>query len=111
MPRLRAQELMQAPAAEPSAVVAQRVWAARARCRQRTGRIAAELDGEALHRACPLSTEARRILEQATEALGLSPRGHVRLLRVARTIADLAGYETIEAGPVAEAVGLRRALS
>ncbi|MFP4648782.1 MAG: hypothetical protein ACLFMS_06215 [Halorhodospira sp.] len=108
---MRAQELMQAPAAEPSPVVAQRVWVARERFCQRSGRIAAELDGEALHRACPLSTEARRILEQATEALSLSPCGHVRLPRVARTIADLAGYETIEAGPVAEAVGLRRALS
>ncbi|MBK1727716.1 hypothetical protein CKO13_11995 [Halorhodospira neutriphila] len=64
-----------------------------------------------MHRACPLSREAAATLERATEALGLSPRGHHRLLRVARAIADLAGAETLDEAAVAEAVGLRRRLT
>ncbi|ABM63167.1 YifB family Mg chelatase-like AAA ATPase [Halorhodospira halophila] len=110
VPRLSARELTAAPAAEATEQVAERVARARERRRERSGRIAAELSGEVLHAACPLEPEAEATLERATEVIGLSPRGHHRLLRVARTIADLEGMDAIDARYVAEAVGLRRGL-
>ncbi|MCG5540818.1 MULTISPECIES: YifB family Mg chelatase-like AAA ATPase [unclassified Halorhodospira] len=110
VPRLSARELTAAPAAEPSGVVAERVARARERRRQRSGVIAAELAGEALESACALAPEAEATLERATEVIGLSPRGHHRLLRVARTLADLDEVDPIEGRHVAEAVGLRRGL-
>ncbi len=108
VPRLSARELSGAPAAEASAAVAVRVARARERRRQRSGVIAAELSGEALEAACTLEPQARATLERATEVIGLSPRGHHRLLRVARTLADLDEAERIAERHVAEAVGLRR---
>ncbi len=111
VPQLSARELSEAPAAEASAAVAERVRCARERSQARSGRIAGDLDGDALRQACPLTAEARTTLERATEAMGLSPRGHHRVLRVARTIADLAGSETVDEAAIAEAVGLRRRLA
>ena len=110
VPRLSARELAAAPTAEPTCEVAARVEAARERRRERSGVIAAELTGEALASACPLAPDAESWLERAMEAMRLSPRGYHRVLRLARTVADLRGAETIEASDVAEAVGLRRGL-
>ncbi|MBK1734207.1 ATP-dependent protease [Halorhodospira abdelmalekii] len=110
VPRLTPQELRTAVNGEPTAVVATRVAAARQYANERYGAILADLDGEGLRAIAPLSDAAEELLAQASTTLGLSPRGHYRLLRVARAIADLAAEETIGVDHLAEAVGLRRGL-
>ncbi len=85
--------------AEPSPAILERVVAARqrqqARARAAGVRLNAELQGRTVWRQCRPDNPARRLLEKAVERLGLSARGYDRVLKVARTIADLAGVETI----------------
>lgn len=57
---------------------------------------------------CPLDNDGRELLKTAMQELGLSSRSHDRILRVARTIADLGGSENIKAEHVGEAIGYRR---
>lgn len=93
---------------ESSAVVAARVGAARAIQLGRAGKCNAVLTAAELARDCALSDKDRRLLERAVDALGLSARAYHRLLRVARTIADLAGDAHIAAVHLGEAIQLRR---
>ncbi|WP_272698810.1 YifB family Mg chelatase-like AAA ATPase [Desulfovibrio sp. Fe33] len=67
----------------------------------------AELDGAALEEFCALSEAEHRFLRQAVESLGLSARAYTRVLRISRTIADLAGDDTIRADHLAEAINYR----
>jgi magnesium chelatase family protein len=67
----------------------------------------AQLKPRLLKRYCGLETPAQELLEQALTKLGLSARAHGRIVRVARTIADLAGSEKIEPLHVAEAIQYR----
>ena len=67
----------------------------------------ANMTPEMLHRHCALDEEASELLRQAFETLGLSARGHDRILRVARTIADLDGDATVTADHIAEAIMYR----
>ena len=67
----------------------------------------AQLDPASIRRYCVMTEEANTLLRAAFESLGLSARGHDRILRVARTIADLAKSSVIEAEHIAEAVQLR----
>ncbi|HXH84969.1 MAG TPA: YifB family Mg chelatase-like AAA ATPase [Candidatus Tectomicrobia bacterium] len=96
---------------EPSAAVAARVAAARAFARERfQGQrisVNAEMSARQLHRLCPASPEVERLLAAAVARLGLSARGHDRVLRVARTIADLAGAEHVGVEHCAEAIQYR----
>jgi len=73
----------------------------------RSGVNNARLGGEELDTACQASDECWRLLERAAERFNLSARAHQRVLRVARTIADLAGDKTISPPQVAEALSLR----
>jgi len=96
--------------AEGSAAVAARVSAARAvqTARRAAGRTNAEMAGDDLaHFAAP-DEAGRRLLLQAAETLRLTARGYTRVLRVGRTIADLAGAETVGRIHVAEALSYRR---
>lgn len=107
-----AADLVLPPPAEGSAEVAARVAAARAVQRARYAgtevRTNAEADGKVLEDAVALDEAGRKLLAQAAEATRLSARGYHRVLRVARTIADLAGAETVTRIHVAEALSYRR---
>jgi magnesium chelatase family protein len=72
-----------------------------------TYRLNAEIPGELLREISPLGREADPLLSAASERLGLSARSLVRVIRVARTIADLEGAAQIEGAHVAEAIGYR----
>lgn len=95
---------------EPSSQVRARVASARARQHDRLGpgRCNAEMTPEETRRHCGLDAESERALREGHELLGLSGRGWDRVLRVARTIADLAGEPEIGAADVMRALGLRR---
>ncbi len=100
------------PPAEGSAEVAARVAQARAiqtaRLAGTTMRSNAELDGDALEAHATPDEPGRQLLMQAAAAMHLSARGYTRMLRVARTIADLAGADGIGRIHVAEALSYRR---
>jgi magnesium chelatase family protein len=94
--------------AESSAAVRERVLAARACQETRTPTVLnARLRGRELRRHCRLDDKSQRLLDVACERLGLSARAFTRILRVARTIADLAGEARIHSGHVAEAIQYR----
>ena len=89
----------------------QRVARARARQRARFGRgvvhVNARMTPRQLARHCPLPPAGRELLARATARLGLSARAHDRVLKVARTIADLAGADAIAVEHLAEALAYR----
>lgn len=97
--------------AESSAAIKARVNAARAVQRARfagTNIVSnATIPTGKLQEMCPLSDAAKTMLAGAFERMGLSARAYDRLLKVARTIADLAGSETLEVAHVAEAIQYR----
>jgi magnesium chelatase family protein len=107
-----AADLVLPPPTEGSAEVAKRVKAARdlqtARFEPHGLRTNAEADGELLDKIATPDEPGRRLLAQAAEAMRLSARGYHRVLRVARTIADLAGSEAVARVHVAEALSYRR---
>ncbi len=98
--------LSRAAPGETSAVVAARVTAAREMQKARNGEIG-RLNAVADPDKLAIAPEARRFVEEAAERLGFSARGYTRVLRVARTIADLAGSEVLERIHVAEALRFR----
>ncbi len=108
VPRLSPEELRDdTPLGEPSATVRQRVVTARARQLER-GNINAALDTRALRTHARLAAADQALLEQAIERLQLSARAMHRILRVARTIADLDDSDTIQTAHLTEAIGYRQ---
>jgi magnesium chelatase family protein len=108
VPRVE-REALTGPAGEieSSATVAARVLQARQRQQVRQGRPNAQLAPRETERHCPLEAPARQLLEAALSRLSLSARAYHRVMRIARSIADLAGAERIAAAHVAEAVRYR----
>jgi len=102
--------LAQAADGESSALIAARVAAARERALQRQGVLNHALSGDALERHAALDAAGAAFLESAAQRLGWSARGYHRVLRVARSIADLAGSEAITLPQLAEAIQYRRVL-
>ena len=95
------------PDGEASQVVAERVRAARERQLQRQAKPNARLGTREINKHCKPDPQGQRLLERAMDQLGLSARAYHRILKVARTIADLAGSEDVGSTHVAEAVGYR----
>lgn len=102
--------LAAAAAGEPSAVVAARVAEARERALARQGCLNAELAPADLERHARPAPAAEALLARASQQLAWSGRAYHRCLRLARTVADLAGSETVDVAAIAEAIQLRRGL-
>ncbi|SDX78961.1 magnesium chelatase family protein [Allochromatium warmingii] len=95
-------------ATETTAQVRARVSAARARQLDRVGKPNAALTPTEIERDCALDAAGQRLIEQALTRLALSARAYHRILKVARTIADLAAVEQISITHLSEAIGYRR---
>lgn len=107
VPRLTVEELNRAPESEKSSAVRERISKARTLMQSRQSMRNAALLGQKLREVTHLSSDASAFLTAVSQQLSLTGRGYDRLLRVARTIADLAGSEEIRQVHVAEAVAYR----
>ncbi len=92
---------------EPTLVIKKRVEQAQQRMLSRAGKINAHLSGREMDKHCPLHQRDAEFLEHALHRLGLSIRAYHRIIKVARTIADLQACPRIERSHVAEALGYR----
>ncbi len=111
VPALSGEEIASTLPGEASSAIRDRVKAARQIQRERFRRSHADCNAEMntrqMRKFCELGPSSRRLLEHAVSRLGLSARGYDRVLKVARTIADLAGSERIDSSHVAESVHYR----
>ncbi len=115
VPALAPQEMTQSSTGEPRAAIAARVAVAREIQAERFAsldragvRTNAEAEGELLDKIAAVDEKGRELLLRATERLHLTARGYHRVLRVARTIADLDGAQQISRNHVGEAISFRR---
>lgn len=111
VPAMTPAELLDAPAGETTSVVQARCVAARERAMQRQGKSNHALHGEEIDRHTGLAPAAAEFLRVAAARLEWSARSTHRVLKVARTIADLAAARAVEVVHVAEAVQYRRVLA
>ena len=111
MPGLRYQDLASKDAGEPSELIRQRVNTRATIQLQRFQKTKihanAQMGAREIKRYCSVKEDAEKLLETAINKLGLSARAYSRVLKVGRTIADLAGTENIEASHIAEAIQYR----
>jgi len=110
VPVLPAADLTSSQAGESSATVRQRVIRAREIQYQRQGKTNAKLLPSELDTLAQIDDEAKQALAQMLEKLSLSARSFHRILRVSRTLADLAGDTVVTRGHVLQAIGFRRAI-
>ena len=108
MPALAEGELQGGADGESSSAVRARVAVARARQLSRQGKANARLATKEIDRLCAPDEAGAQLLKQAIARLNLSARAYHRVLKVARTIADLAGAERVASAYLAEAIHYRR---
>jgi magnesium chelatase family protein len=108
VPRPRESDLINTAGGESSLVVRERVRAARERQLARQAKPNAWLQPRETIQHCSVDSDAETLLKQAIARLSLSARGYHRLLRVARSIADLEGRGAIASAHIAEAIQYRR---
>lgn len=109
VPRLKQEELLdKTPATETNTDVQARVTAARQRQLDRCGKANSQLEPKEIEQHCTLCEQGDGLVKQAMERLGLSVRAYHRILKVARTIADLAGEQKISPAHVGEAISYRQ---
>jgi magnesium chelatase family protein len=111
VPSVPFQELAASADGTSSAQMREQVLGARQVQRARFGaessRVNSRMTSKQLRKFCPLDAECQSLMKNAMDNLGLSARAHDRILRVARTIADLEGSEQIRQGHLSEAIGYR----
>ncbi|OCQ20283.1 competence protein ComM [Pseudoalteromonas luteoviolacea] len=107
LPRLSTVELQSTCVEEGSEAIRLRVEQARALALQRQGKVNALLSSKEIDQYCQLSSTVLAFLAKATEKLHLSPRSYHRVIKVSRTIADLAGHEEITLAHLKEALSYR----
>jgi magnesium chelatase family protein len=107
VPRVGFAEIAESPVRGESAMLREHVAAARERQLDRSGKLNSRLDAYTLWRVADLGTEAHALLKRAAEKWQLSARSSLRVVKVARTIADLCGVELLKTEHVAEALQLR----
>jgi magnesium chelatase family protein len=110
VPAVPQEELFALAPGESIEAVRLRVGAARERQLARQARSNADLGTKEVERHCRTDAAGTTLLKAAIARLGLSARAYHRVLKLARTIADLGGVDTIAARHVAEAIGFRRQL-
>jgi magnesium chelatase family protein len=108
VPRLTREELRGSEIAEPSKSIRERVTRARETQRRRQDAPNSALSGRRLREVCALGADPEILFSRAIDRMGLSGRGHDRVLRVARTVADLSGEDEIAVEHLAEALNYRR---
>jgi magnesium chelatase family protein len=108
VPTLREEDLVSAKQGESSEPVRARVEAARTRQAARQGKPNGQLGPRELETHCGADDGAKDLLKQAIARLNLSARAYHRVIKLARTIADLADRKTIVAAHMAEAIQYRR---
>jgi magnesium chelatase family protein len=108
VPAVPPEDLQRVAGGESSAVIRARVEKARARMLTRQGKENARLATREIDKYCAPDEKGATLLKQAIGRLGLSARGYHRILKVSRTIADLASVERISAVQIAEAIQYRR---
>lgn len=108
VPALTQDELLQAGAGEASTGIRERVQAARNRQMARQGKANAALGTQEIDQYCTLDAAGEALLKQAIARLNLSARAYHRVLKLARSVADLAGSDAIHTAHLAEAIQYRR---
>ena len=108
VPAVPPEDLSRMNAGDASSAIRARVERARAGMMRRQGKENARLSTREIDRHCAPDAKGASLLKQAISRLGLSARGYHRILKVARTIADLVGADSIMSAHVAEAIQYRR---
>lgn len=113
VPAVQVEKLTQASPGESSAAIRQRVNTARAVQSERLHSdkyvyCNAQMSSRNIKNYCQIDDPSRKLLENAIARLGLSARAYYRILKIARTIADLEGVEDIQVSHIGEAVQYRR---
>lgn len=105
--RVEHDKLLHHADSEPSSAIAERVQAARGRQTERLGKANASMSNPDIKRYCALDSDTKAFMQKAMRTLDLSARGYMRVLKTARTIADLEGADTLTSNYLGEALQYR----